>query len=101
MDERRAAGRQTGEGLLREVRPLDHDAKRSRQRALDLLDRRCAAAPGRVRHLPHWPMDRRPQGLTISNFGLPLGADDGRWRGAARAVDVESKIAWPAGDCAF
>ena len=47
-----------------QLRPLHHDAERPRQRPPDLPDRRRAAAPGRVRHLPHRPVDGGPQRLT-------------------------------------
>ena len=58
----RAARRQAGEGVLRQVRPLDDDPERPRQRPAGLPDRRRGAAPGRVRDLPHRPVDRGPRG---------------------------------------
>ena len=67
--ERRAARRQAREGVLRQVRPLDDDAERSRQRPAGLPGRRRAAAARRVRHLPHRPVDGRPQGLRSGAHG--------------------------------
>ena len=55
----RAARRQAGQGVLRELRSLDHDPERSRQRTAGLFDWRRASASGRVRHLPYRPVDGR------------------------------------------
>ena len=56
---RHAAGRDAGGSVLREVRPHDDDPGRHRQRPADLSDRHRAGEAGRVRHLPHRPVDRR------------------------------------------
>ena len=80
MAGRRAARRQAREGLLRALRPQHDDAERPRQRPPDLPHRRGAAEAGRVRDLPHRPMDGRPQGLSpCAMTPTPQsGAHDGR-----------------------
>ena len=62
--QRRAARRQARGGVLRPLRPHDHDPERSRQRTADLSDRRGAHQARRVRDLPHRPVDRRCESLS-------------------------------------
>ena len=64
MARRRARRRQRQGGVLRRMRSHDHDAGRPRQRPADLPRWHGAAAAGRVRDLPYWPMDGRAEGLT-------------------------------------
>ena len=52
-------GDEAGGGVLRPLRPHDDDPERPRQRPADLPDRRRADQAGRVRDLPHRPVDRR------------------------------------------
>ena len=63
-----AGGRLLGDeargGVLRALRPLDHDAERPGQRSAHLSHRRRAPAARRVRHLPHRPEDARRDDLT-------------------------------------
>src|SRR5207237_10923507 len=50
---------ETGGGLLRSMRPDNHDAERSRQRPDDLPHRRVADLSGGICDLPHRPVDGR------------------------------------------
>ena len=56
---RRPVGRQAGQGLLRALRPQHHDPERPGQRPPGVPDWCRRDSPGRVRHLPHWPVDGR------------------------------------------
>ena len=59
LADRRADGHQARGGVLRPLRPHHDDPERPRQRPADLPDRRGTDLSGRVRDLPHRPVDRR------------------------------------------
>src|SRR5262249_50157210 len=96
MDEWRAAGRQTGEGLFRQMRPLYDDAERSGQRPPDLSDRCGGAAPRRIRYLPYRPMDGRSQSLSALRYIGALGEFSGgqQWLNYARTARTGNSTSW-------
>ena len=59
LAQRRAAGHDAGGGVLRQVRPHDHDPGRHRQRPPHLRHRHRSGEAGRVRDLPHPAEDAR------------------------------------------
>ena len=64
MAERRAYGPHRRAGLFHQMRPLDDDPERHRQRPAGLRDRRRGGEAGRVRHFPHLPEHRRGEQLS-------------------------------------
>ncbi len=77
------------------VRPHHDDAERPRQRPADLPDRRRAAAPGRVRDLPHRPEDarlsRRSGGDADGHFANARTGRSTSWSTSATDDQQDSK----------